>query len=370
MKLVVGLAVLVAYVVLTTALAHVLTWPVAVAAAPPTIERPPARPGHARLLFLGDTGLGDRAQALLDARGYDAPFERTRWLVESADVAVANLEMPITEHRRRFAMYKRWRYASSPRAALALASAGLDVVTLANNHSTDQDDEGLFDTLRLSRAAGLEPMGAGSNEEEARRGLVIRVGDVNVGVLAYCERQLWWEVWDDQFARRSRPGVAALTDAGLAADIARLRPLVDVLVVTLHIGYNYEAPTEDTLRWSRRAIDLGADLVVDHHPHSSHPIALHRGRPIALSLGNFVFGTPGHRELDVGQMLFVELDGKRLARLEVLPLDVQNNRVAFVPRPLVGAPLDAALSSLIRESAAYGAAMHREADRAVLELAP
>ena len=357
-----------AYVALGGLLAHGLTRSVDVTLPPALIERTPARPGHARLLFLGDTGLGDSAQELLDARGYDAPFEATRALVQSADVAVANLEMPITSHRRGFAPYKRWRYASSPRTATALAAAGLDVVTLANNHATDEDDEGLADTLRLSRAAGLEPAGAGSDEAEARRGLVIRVGEAKVGLLSYCERQTWWELVDDQFARRSRPGVAALTDAALAADVARLRPLVDVLVVTLHIGYNYEPPTGDTLRWSRRAIDLGADLVVDHHPHFSHPIALHRGRPIALSLGNYVFGTPGHRELDVGQMLFVELDGPRLARLEVVPIDVQNDRVAYVPRPVAGAALDGALASLMHESAAYGATLRRVGDRAVLDL--
>ena len=356
------------YVVLAAVFALLFTRPVAVSLAPATIERTPANPGHALLLFLGDTGLGDAAQPLLDARGHDAPLRATLDLVQGADVSIANLEMPMTDHRRRFAPYKRYRYASSPRAASALARAGLDVVTLANNHITDEDDEGLADTVRLSRAAGMEPLGAGADEAEARRGLVVRIGEARVGVLAYCERHAWWELGDDQFARRARPGVAALTDAGLAADVARLRPLVDVLVVTLHIGYNYEAPTDETLRWSRRAVDLGADLVVNHHPHVSHPIALHHGRPIALSLGNFVFGTPGHRELDVGQMLFVALDGKKLSRLEVLPIDVQNARVAFVPRPLVGAALDAALASLIRDSAAYGAHLSRVADRAVLEL--
>ncbi len=358
------------YVVLAAIFARLLTRPVAVTLSPASIERTPANPGHALLLFIGDTGLGDAAQPLLEASGYDVPLRPTLGLVQAADLAVANLEMPITDHRRRFAPYKRYRYASSPRAATALAAAGLDVVGLANNHSTDEDDEGLADTVRLTRAAGLQPMGAGADEAEARRGLVVRIGDAKVGLLAYCEQQAWWALGDDQFARRARPGVAALTDAGLAADIARLRPLVDVLVVMLHIGYNYEAPTDETLRWSQRAVELGADLVVNHHPHFSHPIALHHGRPIALSLGNYVFGTPGHRELGVGQMLFVTLDGKKLSRLEVLPIDVQNDRVAFVPRPLVGPALDAALTSLVRDSAVYGAHLSRVADRAVLELAP
>lgn len=364
-----ALGALALFVVVHASLAWALVRPHLVGVAPAVIERAATRPGHASLLFLGDTGLGDAGQAVLDAEGYDAPLRPTIDLVQAADVAIANLEMPITTDRVHARIYKEWRYASDPRAAGALASAGLDIALLANNHALDQGALGMLDTIDALRRVGIEPMGGGV-EEQARRGVVMRVGDVRIGLLDYCEEKPWWLLGDDQFARKTHVGAAALTEQGLADDLRRLRPLVDLAVVSLHVGVNYAPPDEATLRWSQRAIELGADLVVDHHPHVAHPLALYKGRPIALSIGNYAFNTPGGETLDFGEMLFVEVDGKRIARLEVLPIDVQNDRVGFKPRPLRGPHLDATLRTIIDGSAQRGAHLRRVDDRAVLEVAP
>ncbi len=337
--------------------------------APPLpLVREPLRPGRATLLFAGDTGLGDAAEPMLVERGYEYPFRATIDLVRDVDVAVVNVEMPITARGRRFPLYKDYVYRSRPEAAAALAWAGFDIVTLANNHATDYGDEGLLDTIAAAQREGMVAIGAGPDEATARRGVIMKIGDVRVGLVAYCERQVLWSMYVDQFARGGHAGVAGLSEAALQADLARLRPEVDVLVVALHLGYNYVAPTAATLAWSRRAIELGADLVVDHHPHVAHPLTLHRGRPIALSIGNYAFGTPGHGELDYGQLLYAEIEGRRLARIEVVPIAVQNQRVAFQPQPLAGPELDHALRQLIEASRARGAELARVGDRAVLKL--
>ena len=358
------------FVALHAVLAHALFPVSAVALAPATrvVAPDPPRPGRATLLFAGDTGAGDAAEPVLAARGYDHAYRGVVDLTRGADLTIVNLEMPITARGAPPVLYKDYVYRARPAAAAALAWAGVGVVGLANNHVIDYGDVGLADTLDLVRGAGLATVGAGRDEAEARRGLVVRVGDVRVGLLAFCERQLLWELWVDQFARGGRPGAAALTEAALAADVARLRPQVDVLVVLLHIGYNYGAPEAATIAWSRRAIELGADLVVDHHPHVAHPVALHQGRPIALSIGNFAFGTPGHAELNEGLLLFAEIEDRRLARIELQPIDVQNRRVEFQPRPLGGAALDESLDRLIRGSRTFGAELTRVGDRAVLPL--
>ena len=332
---------------------------------PVVIERSPRHAGSATLLFLGDTGLGDAATSTLNERGYRFPFIPTRELLGTADLVVANHEMPISDGGRRFPFYKEYVYRARPESAEALAWAGVGVLELANNHITDFGDAALLDTIRLSRAAGMTTLGAGENEAEARRGVVVKVGDVRVGLLDYCERQLLWAIYVDNFARGDHAGAAALTEAALRSDIARLRPLSDVLVVSLHIGYNYEAPAEATLKWSRLAVDLGADLVVNHHPHVSHPLAVHDGKLIALSLGNYAFGTPGRPDLGEGEMLFVQVERRAIDRVEVVPIDVQNRRVRFAPRPLVGAALEAALDRLVSTSGLFGASLSRENGRAV-----
>jgi poly-gamma-glutamate synthesis protein (capsule biosynthesis protein) len=349
-------------------LSYLLAAPAFVRSEPVPLVRAPNRPGHVSVLLLGDTGPGDAAEPTLQAQGYDFPYRATIDLVRGADLAVLNLEMPITDRGSPPTLYKDYIYRARPQAAAGLAWAGIDVVALANNHVIDYGDVGLADTLTALRRQGMVPLGAGLDEAEARRGVIATLGDVRVGLLAFCQRQPLWEMWVDQFARAGRPGAVALTERALRDDIARLRPQVDVLVVMLHIGYNYRPPADTTIAWSKRAIELGADLVVNHHPHVSHPLMMHRGRPIALSVGNYAFGTPGRPGLNEGLMVFAEIEGHRLERIEIVPLDVQNTRVGFQPRPLIGPELDESLQRLIRASAARGAVLERVGDRAVLHL--
>jgi poly-gamma-glutamate synthesis protein (capsule biosynthesis protein) len=342
-------------------------------AEPRTLTRAAAAPGRATLLFAGDTLLGEDALPALARHGFAYPFGSTLPLVAEADVAVVNAEGPISDGGR-VPVVKQYIYRAPAAAARALAEAGFDVVALANNHATDYGTSGLLDTLTNSERAGLATLGAGRDEAEARRGLVVDVGGLRVGLLAYCERDFLWNVWVDQFARRGHPGVAALRQPELARDIARLRARADLVVVQLHIGDNYAPPTARALAWSRRAIDAGADLVVNHHPHVAHPIASFGGRAIVLSLGNYAFGTEANDKLDYGLLAFARArrcpgGGAAFERVEIVPLAVQNGRVQYRPEPLIGPELDHELAQLRAQSATYGAALTVEDGRAVLALA-
>jgi poly-gamma-glutamate synthesis protein (capsule biosynthesis protein) len=200
--------------------------------------------------------------------------------------------------------------------------------------------------------------------------VVAQLGGLRVGLLAYCEQQILWRVYVDQFARARHPGVAGLSRRALAEDIARLRPQVDVLVVMLHAGDNYAPPNPAAVRWAERAIDLGADLVVAHHPHVGHPVMLHHGKPILLSLGNYAFGTPGRARLEYGWLAYAHVAGRRLDRIELEPLAVQNRRVDFRPTPLVDDELASVLGRMQAESAARGAQLRIDRGRVILDLQP
>jgi poly-gamma-glutamate synthesis protein (capsule biosynthesis protein) len=341
-------------------------------AEPRTLSRPAAVPGRATLLFAGDTLLGADALPALERHGLTYPFGSTLPLVAEADVAVVNAEGPITDGGH-VPVVKQYVYRAPAAVAQALADAGFDVVTLANNHVTDYGADGLADTLANLGRAGLGTLGAGADDSEARRGLVVDVGGLRVGLLAYCERDFLWNVWVDQFARAGHPGAAALREPDLERDVARLRARADLVVVQLHIGDNYAPPTARALEWSRRAVAAGADLVVNHHPHVAHPIMTYRGRPIVLSLGNYAFGTEANNALDYGLLAFARArrcpDGRAVfERVEIVPLAVQNGRVQYRPEPLTGAELDRELAALRARSAAYGAALTVADGRARLPL--
>ncbi|HWE30296.1 MAG TPA: CapA family protein, partial [Polyangia bacterium] len=241
------------------------------------------------------------------------------------------------------------------------------------NHAAVYGRDGLVDTLANVAAAGLLPLGAGRDASDARRGVIVDVGGIRVGLLAYCDHDFLWNVWVDQFAHRHHPGVAAAFDRAVREDIARLRKQAQLVVVSFHMGDNYAPPTPATIAWSRRAIDLGADLVVNHHPHVAHPLMMWHKKPIVLSLGNYAFGTEARPSLDYGMLAVAHArrcgnGSAAFDRVEIVPLAVQNRRVNYRPEPLHDAELDAFIARLVRDSAPFGAALETDAGRAVLPL--
>jgi poly-gamma-glutamate synthesis protein (capsule biosynthesis protein) len=345
-------------------------------AEPIAVDRPAAHANEATLLFAGDTAEVDEALPLLEKKGHEHPFGDTVELVREADLAVANLEAPITDGGRRFPLWDPYVYRAPSGSAAALAWAGFDVLSLANNHVLDYGSEGLADTIAHAGRAGLITVGAGRDPAEARRGIVARIGGVRVGLLSYCEDQIAWRIYVDLFARARHPGVAMLDPDDLARDLERLRARADVVVVLLHAGDNYAPPRPSTEKWGERAIDLGADLVVITHPHVAHPLHLYKGKPILLSLGNYAFGTPGTSALDWGWLALAHLTGRapetRIDRVELIPLAVQNRRVYFRPQLLDGAELERALTRMRDQSAEWGANLRVSLEgrgRVILELA-
>lgn len=98
-----------------------------------------------------------------------------------------------------------------------------------------------------------------------------------------------WPELQDWVARRGHGGGQAWSDAA-PAEIAAARAEADLVVVNLHMGYQFaSAPGEAVVEAAHAAVEAGADLVVCHHPHVLQGLEFHQGHLIAYSLGNFLF---------------------------------------------------------------------------------
>jgi poly-gamma-glutamate synthesis protein (capsule biosynthesis protein) len=339
--------------------------------APPSLGAP-SLDGSAtgRVLVLGDTAPTDGAMRMIRKHGWGYPFDAIRDLVRSFDAAVANLEAPVTGSDRPWPVPKQWVYKVDPAALPELRRAGIDAVTLANNHSTDYGGWGLADTLRHLDEAGIVHLGAHLSEAGARRGLVIDTSGGRLGLLSVMENQTHWRLWNMAFALdapfRQWPGVARLRYSDLAKDIARLRAVSDLVVVIPHWGKNYEPITRHQEILGRAIIDLGADAVIGHHSHQIQPVEAYKDRPIVYSLGNFAFGTIGKNTMRFGMGAALHLEGGRLRRIELIPLLTQNRAVGYRVRLPAGARLDEFFDALIPDSAARGAVIERRGDRGFL----
>ena len=256
---------------------------VALAAARAVAAGPgPAEPGVVRMAFAGDVML-DGGPGHFVTHGGD-PFAGVASVLQSADIAVANLECAMATKGK--ALDKDFTFLARSNC-IPVLKRHFTALSLANNHSGDWGKEGFASQLSLLDEAKMPYFGGGRNLAEARRPLVLERNGRRVAMLGY-----------DGFPPRSfaagpnTPGVAWMVEADMLADVQRARTTekADWVVVFLHWGRGEEpAPTEAQEILARKLIDAGADAVVGCHPHVTQTVEFYRGRAIVYSLGNLVF---------------------------------------------------------------------------------
>jgi hypothetical protein len=206
-------------------------------------------------------------------------------LMSDADIAMVNLENPVTARGKK--VPKPYNFRMHPRFLRAISDAGIDLVTIANNHIFDYGREGFFDTISYLDSAGIRHVGAGVNRDEAHRPVLIEVRGRRIGFLGY------YGGGEAPGAGKSSPGVARRELDLVTADILNLRNILqaDYVVVNLHWGTEKaDTPDPSQQAFARSLIDAGANAVIGHHPHVLQGIESYHSGVIVYSLGNFVFG--------------------------------------------------------------------------------
>ncbi len=245
------------------------------------------------LRFGGDCLLvGHFEKAVRDS--VDLPFAGFD-LLRDADIAMVNLESPITTRGAK--VEKPFNFRMHPKYIASLCDAGIDIVNIANNHIFDYGNEGLFDTISYLDSALVLHVGAGRNREEARRPAIVRVKGRKIGFVGY------YGGGEAPVAGENAPGVAVRNMQVILEDLRllRQRDSVDFVVVTLHWGTEKaEFPDDGQRLFAEEIIDGGADAVIGHHPHVLQGIERYKSGVIVYSLGNFVFGGLGRDTYDTG----------------------------------------------------------------------
>ena len=279
------------------------------------------------LIAVGDLMMGGSALSVFRHNGPGYAFDSLRTFLKSADVTMANLEAPFTIQGKPFD--KKFTFRVPPDYTTSLIHAGFDVLTLANNHILDYGREGLLSTFKILDSLNIHYCGAGENDKAAEEGCIIESGDWRIGFLAYSL------TYPDDFWATSRScGTAFPRPKAMERRIQSMKQETDLIVVSFHWGGELmRFPKEYQRTYAHRAIDSGADLIIGHHPHVLQGVEIYRGKLIAYSLGNFVFGSYSHNvhESMIFKVCF-EKGGKVMA--EIIPIDVNNYRNHFQSRLL------------------------------------
>ena len=286
----------------------------------------------ADLQFFGDVLITNKSLYQTDSKdAAPSVFGDSLPLLNSAKHNIVNLEGVVAGQLPR-TTWKQFFLRMPPRSARVLRSAGIDIVTLANNHSMDFGFPGLLSTLMSLARADIRSTGAGMDLAAASKPLIIELEGRSVCLLAF-SKTLPESFW----ATNNEAGTAFASEK-LA--VTRVKDCSDrglYTVVSLHWGQEGQKKAAGYQReLAQSVIDAGADLVIGHHPHVVQDIESYKGKPIFYSLGNFAFGTEpafgGQEGLAVRVTFAKDVDREPL--IEAVPLAVSNQIVHFVPRPI------------------------------------
>jgi len=259
------------------------------------------------------------------------------------DVRVINLETTITADGD-FAPGKAVHYRMSPGNAGCLTAARPDACALANNHMLDFGPRGLGDTVQALAGAGLCAVGAGPDREAARRPAAVPVRGGGRAVIVSCGTASAG-IPPGWAAGPARPGVNRLPDLSpvtaddLIGQVQAARRPGDVAIVSIHWGSNWGYGVDsDQVRFARRLIDGGIDLVHGHSSHHPRPIEVYRGKLILYGCGDCIDdyeGITGHRAYrpDLRLLYFASLDPGtgQLAALRMAPMHAEKMRLRHAP---------------------------------------
>ncbi|MDO6428672.1 CapA family protein [Thalassotalea sp. 1_MG-2023] len=250
--------------------------------------------------------------------------------LEIADLAIVNLESQIAHNEPKERAKKFVTFYSKPKMVEALKWAGIDYVTLGNNHTYDYLDEGLNSTLLALNKANLPFSGAGLTEEDALAPYLTEINHSNFAMLGYVGWQGSSKI--KQTANASQGGAAFGSMENIVNSVKSAADSNHFPIVQYHGSLEYTSePTGVTEQRLKSAIDNGAVLAIAHHPHVTQGIELYNNRLIAYSMGNFVFDQY-FSSTQQSYLLYVWLDNDKLHRAEIVPLYIKGYR----PTPAVG----------------------------------
>lgn len=267
----------------------------------------------AKIVFVGDIMLDRGVEAAIkeySGGNYSFPFLKMADYLKSADLAIGNLEGPVSD--KGYKVGSIYSFRDDPKAINGLESAGFDLVGLANNHMFDYTSAAFEDTFKRLKDAGIEYAGAGLSKEEALEPKIMKLPDgTKISFLAFSN--LGPKGWE---AQTSSTGLAWLNQENLETSIAKARTEADIVVAMFHWGEEYQnLSNDDQKRFARLAIVAGADLIVGHHPHVAQEIEEYKGKYIAYSLGNFVFDQSFSKETMEGLALEVSIQNKEITKV-------------------------------------------------------
>lgn len=345
----------------------------------PTLEAPPPnRPATPTpdatcetitLALAGDTMLARYVSQTILAEGPRHIWGDVLPIIREADLSLVNLECTIAESGEPFTPPRVFYFRAAPEAIRALEVAGIDYVTLSNNHTMDFQAPALLETIGRLDEHGIAHAGAGRNVEEAAQHALLEARGIKVGVVAFADH------FEEYAATESGPGTNVIPITLDEVHFRRVRESIqaaraagaDLVVFSIHWGPNFTpAPSEAFVDFAHAVIDAGADIFHGHSAHVFHGIEIYRGKLILYDTGDLIDDYYIDRQYRNDQQLLFLIHATcgQIEQVELFPIRIYRLQLHRAS----GGTFGEIAERVEILSQVFGTGMRREDDRLVIEV--
>ena len=269
----------------------------------------------------GDVMIGRTVNDLLSTKPSHNLWGTMLPELKKQNVVIVNLETAITKHDK--AVPKVFNFKTDPKNVTVLKQANIGIVSNANNHILDYNQQGLRDTLKTLDKAKIAHVGAGKNTEQARKPYFFKINNTRFAILGATDNEPTW------VAGPNKPGTNYIEvgDKQFLEDIKKAKKQVDILIVTLHWGPNMkEYPSQKFINYAHKMIKSGADVVAGHSAHVMQGIEIFEKKLIIYDMGDFIDDYAITQELrnDLSALFSIVIKNKKVVDLNITPARISN----------------------------------------------
>lgn len=255
---------------------------------------------------------------------YDFAFQAVAQQLQSIDFLVANQESMPGGVELQLSGYPSF---NSPKHIIRdLKNNGIDMVSLANNHTIDRGERGLRNVFKHLEEYDMPYVGAYASEEDKLQQRIVERNGIQIGILAYTYGTNGIPV------PAGKEYLVTLIEAKMIEEQLReLKKNVDVAILSIHWGDEYALhPNSEQIELAKMAVDAGADIVFGHHPHVLQPYEQIEKSHVFYSVGNF-YSAQQFDTTNIGGIARVELEKITIAGKHFI--QVQNPK--FYPTAVI-----------------------------------
>ena len=321
------------------------------------------------LALAGDVMLARLVNEAIRANGPLYPWGDVLPLVQETDLSLVNLECVIAESGEPFEPPRVFYFRADPLAIETLTGAGVDYVTLSNNHAMDYQGEALLESLDHLDKHGIAHAGAGRTLMEAAQFVLLEARGIKVGVVAFADH------FQEYAATETSPGTNVIPITLKEPHFSRVEDSIqaaraagaDLVVFSIHWGPNMRhVPPQDFKEFARAVMDAGADIFHGHSAHVFQGIEIYKGKPILYDTGDLIddyYVDIVHKN-DQQFLFLVTATESGVKRIELVPVLISNAQVNTAH----GAVVDEMYERMQKLSAEFGTEIKRDGVRFVIDV--